>query len=43
MEALIVVFLGELRAKRYNEAFIAGMTFLFQPDCIIHKSHYQIP
>jgi hypothetical protein len=29
MEALIVVFLGELRAKRYNEVFIAGMTFLF--------------
>lgn len=42
MEALIVIFISELRIKRYNENFIAGMTFLFQPDCMVHKAHYQI-
>lgn len=29
MEALIITFISELRLKRYNENFIAGMTFLF--------------
>lgn len=42
MEGLVLVFLEELKAKRYNENFIAGMTFVFQPECSLHQYHYQI-
>lgn len=42
MEGLILVFLSELKAERHSEAFIAGMTFVFQPDSSLHQYHYQI-
>ena len=42
MEGLILVFLSELKAQRYSEPFIAGMTFVFQPDSSLHQYHYQI-
>jgi len=42
MESLIRILIAELKAKRYNHNFIAGMTFLFKPDAMIHKQHFQI-
>lgn len=42
MEGLILVFLSELKAGRYSEPFIAGMTFVFQPDSSLHQYHFQI-
>jgi hypothetical protein len=29
MEGLLLVFISELKAKRYSETFIAAMTFVF--------------
>jgi len=29
LEGLVLLFIEELKAKRYNESFIVGMTFVF--------------
>lgn len=40
MEGLIIVFIGELKAQRYSESFIGGMTFVFLHDSSLHQYHY---
>lgn len=43
MKALLRLFVLDLKNKRYNEQFYAGISFLFAYDASIHKFHFQIP
>jgi hypothetical protein len=40
---LFKLFSAELVARRYHKKFIAGMTFLFQHDCRLFKTAFNIP
>ena len=40
---LVVDFIEELKAARFNKNLYEAMTYVFQPDTILHKSSFQIP
>jgi hypothetical protein len=37
---LIELFANELKAKRYDAKYMAGMTYLFQHDAGLHRRHF---
>ena len=41
LEAYMLVFLNQLKHKRFNDNFICAATWCFQPNCNLHTEHFK--
>ena len=42
LKAFVSIYLIQLKNQRYNAEFTQAMTWVFAPDCNLHRLHYKI-